>query len=79
MTVLGLLAGACTTFSFLPQVVRTFRTASASDISWGWLVLFGSGVVGWLAYGLLTHDLAIIAANAITLVLVTTLAALKAR
>jgi MtN3 and saliva related transmembrane protein len=78
MTLLGLLAGACTTVSFLPQVMRTFRTRSASDISWGWLCLFATGVSGWLAYGLLRNDVAIIVANATTLFLVTTLAALKA-
>jgi MtN3 and saliva related transmembrane protein len=78
MTLLGLLAGACTTVSFLPQVVRTFRTESAADISWGWLALFGGGVVGWLTYGLLTDDVAIAVSNAVTLALVAALAALKA-
>src|SRR5207248_3593590 len=67
MTLLGLLAGACTTVSFLPQVVRTFRTGSAKDMSWGWLSLFGAGVGGWLAYGLVGRDVAIIVANATTL------------
>lgn len=78
MTLLGLLAGACTTVSFLPQVVRTFRTGSAKDISWGWLSLFGAGVGGWLAYGLVGRDVAIIVANATTLALVIALAILKA-
>ena len=78
MTVLGLLAGACTTASFLPQVVRTFRTGSATDISWGWLALFCTGVGGWLAYGLIKSDVAIALTNAITLALVLALVVLKA-
>jgi MtN3 and saliva related transmembrane protein len=78
MTVLGLIAGACTTASFLPQVVRTFRTGSATDISWGWLALFSSGVAGWLAYGLVKSDLAITVTNAITLALLIALVVLKA-
>lgn len=78
MTLLGLLAGACTTISFLPQVVRTLRTASAADISWAWLLLFGGGVAAWLAYGLLTRDLAITLTNAVTFLLVAALCVLKA-
>ena len=78
MTFLGLLAGACTTASFLPQVVRTLRTGRATDISWGWLALFSTGVAGWLAYGLIKSDLAIALTNAITLALVITLVVLKA-
>ena len=78
ITVLGLLAGACTTTSFLPQVVRTIRTGHATDISWGWLALFTCGVAGWLAYGVIKSDLAIAVTNAITLALVITLVLLKA-
>lgn len=77
MTVLGLLAGALTTLSFLPQVIRTFRTGSARDLSWGWLGLFGTGVAAWLVYGSLTSDLAITATNAVTITLVGGLVALK--
>lgn len=78
MTALGLLAGALTTLSFLPQVIRTFRTGSARDLSWGWLVLFGTGVTGWLIYGTWTRDLAITATNAVTITLVGALVVLKA-
>jgi MtN3 and saliva related transmembrane protein len=78
MTILGLLAGALTTASFLPQVVRTFRTESATDISWGWLLLFGTGVAGWLMYGLIKPDVAVALTNAVTLLLVAALVALKA-
>lgn len=74
---IGLLAGALTTLSFLPQVIRTFRTRSAKDLSWGWLLLFGTGLAGWLVYGSLTSDVAIIATNAVTIALVGALAALK--
>jgi len=77
MITLGLIAGACTTFSFLPQVLRTMRTGSAADLSAGWLVLFGLGVAGWCAYGALRSDLAIELTNAVTLVLVLTLVAAK--
>lgn len=79
MTVLGLLAGALTTLSFLPQVLRTMRTRSAGDLSWLWLVMMASGIAGWIVYGVLGEDVPVIAANGITLVLVVTLVVIKAR
>ncbi|MGD1716198.1 SemiSWEET family sugar transporter [Hydrocoleum sp. CS-953] len=33
VTILGLLAGSLTTISFLPQVIKTWRTRSTKDIS----------------------------------------------
>jgi MtN3 and saliva related transmembrane protein len=78
ITALGLTAGAFTTLSWLPQVVRAFQTRSTKDFSWGWLLLFAGGVLLWLAYGLATTDTAVIAANAVTGLLLGGLAALKA-
>ncbi len=79
MTTLGLVSGAFTTLSFLPQVFRTLRRGSAADFSPGWLALFGAGVSGWFLYGLLTADLAISLSNAVTLALVLVLVAIKLR
>jgi MtN3 and saliva related transmembrane protein len=48
MTILGLIAGTCTTLSFLPQVIRTLRTRHARDLSAAWLLIFGLGPrCGW--------------------------------
>jgi MtN3 and saliva related transmembrane protein len=79
VTVLGLLAGALTTLSFLPQVLRTIRTRSAGDLSWLWIVMMAAGITGWFVYGVLGSDVPVMAANGITLVLVSTLAVIKAR
>lgn len=78
MIILGLIAGALTTLSFLPQVIRTLRTRSSHDFSWGWLLLFVAGIAGWLLYGILTQDLPVTVANSITFALIWTLVALKA-
>ena len=64
---MGYLAGLVTTLSFVPQVVRSWRTRSAGDLSISWLVTFIAGVTLWLTYGLLLREPPIIAANAITL------------
>lgn len=70
VTLLGLVAGTLTTLAFLPQVVKTWRTKSSNDLSVGTLGMICTGVLLWLIYGLLVGDLPIIAANAVTLVLV---------
>lgn len=76
---LGLLAGCLTTLAFLPQVLKTWRSRRARDLSGTWLGIFTSGVALWLAYGLLVEDLAIVLANAVTLLLCSCLVVLKLR
>jgi MtN3 and saliva related transmembrane protein len=66
---LGLAAGFCTTAAFVPQVVRTWTTRSAEDISLGMLVIFVTGVALWLGYGAMLGDWPIILANGATLLL----------
>lgn len=69
VTALGLLAAALTTFSFLPQVIKTWRSKSAEDISIGTFSMLCTGVLCWLIYGLLIEDLPIIVSNVVTFVL----------
>jgi MtN3 and saliva related transmembrane protein len=77
MTILGFIAGACTTLSFLPQVLRTLRTRHARDLSAAWLLIFGLGTALWLTYGILKSDIAVTAANGVTSALVMTLIVAK--
>jgi len=79
MTFLGLMAGGCTTFAYLPQVIKTWRTRSTHDVSRGMFVLMVAGIVLWLAYGILQNDLPIIVANVASLVLTTTILYFKLR
>jgi MtN3 and saliva related transmembrane protein len=69
ITLLGLVAATCTTVAFLPQVLKNWRTKSAGDLSFGTFGLFTTGVVLWLVYGALIHNLPIIVSNVVTLVL----------
>jgi MtN3 and saliva related transmembrane protein len=66
----GSLAAALTTLSFLPQVAKTWQTRSAADFSWIWLLAFAAGLALWLVYGLVLMSWPLIAANSITLSLV---------
>jgi MtN3 and saliva related transmembrane protein len=76
---LGFVAGTLTTAAWLPQLIRTWRIRRAEGISAGYLAVFGTGVVGWVVYGCLTGDAAIIVTNAVTLALLLSLVGLKRR
>jgi MtN3 and saliva related transmembrane protein len=76
---LGLVAGALTTVAFVPQLLKTWRSRSARDVSLGMFVLFTLGVALWLTYGLLTGAMPVIAANAVTLALALAILAMKVR
>lgn len=73
VTLLGLLAGALTTIAFVPQVIKTWKTKSAKDLSLGMYSIFCSGVALWLVYGLIIWDIPIIAANLVTFSLAMTI------
>ncbi|SFZ78932.1 SemiSWEET family sugar transporter [Chitinimonas taiwanensis] len=65
-TLVGMLAGFCTTAAFLPQVIRVWRTRRADDISLGMYLLFVSGTILWLVYGLMIGSLPVVLYNIIT-------------
>jgi len=71
--ILGLVAGCLTTAAFLPQVIKTWKTRSAKDLSLGMFSLFCLGVALWLVYGFMIKDIPVMAANFITLMLASTL------
>jgi MtN3 and saliva related transmembrane protein len=74
---LGVAAGTLTTLSFVPQVLRTWKTKSTEDVSLWMLLAFNGGIMLWLTYGILTNKPSIIFANAITLTLALTLLGMK--
>lgn len=77
ITLLGLAAGAITTISFVPQVLKTWRSKSAKDVSLGMFGLFAAGIILWIIYGFYTRSMPIIAANTVTLALVFVIIGLK--
>ncbi len=80
MTVgLGLLAGGLTTASFVPQVVKIWKTKSAEDVSLLMFAAFCVGVALWLAYGFIKKDWAILLTNGVTLLLGLAIVVMKIR
>ena len=66
---IGLVAGLLTTLAFVPQVLRVWRTRSASDISLSAFACLVSGIVLWIIYGVMLDSLALLLANGVTLFL----------
>jgi MtN3 and saliva related transmembrane protein len=66
---LGLVAGLLTTVAFIPQVVKTWKSKSAKDLSLAMFMLYCLGVFLWMIYGVLINELPVILWNIITLLL----------
>jgi len=67
--ILGMLAGTITSITFLPQVIKVWKSRSAKDLSLIMLLLLMVGVSLWLAYGLVLGDAAIIYTNSMVLLM----------
>jgi MtN3 and saliva related transmembrane protein len=79
ITIVGLVAGAFTTISFVPQVIRTWRMKSARDLSLAMVSLNSTGIFLWLVYGLWVGSIPIIVANFVTFILISTILILAIR
>lgn len=75
--VLGLIAGAFTTFASLPQIMYVLKTRSMKDISLTTLTMFAFGVFLWLCYGCVIHAIPVIVWNVLSLALYVTQIVLK--
>lgn len=77
VTYIGLLAGTITTAAAVPQVLRTYRTRQARDISIWQPILLNIGMSLWLSYGLIIGDTPLIVANAFSIVCYSLLIVMK--
>jgi MtN3 and saliva related transmembrane protein len=77
VTLIGSIAGFCTTISFVPQVLKIVRTRDTKGISLFMYIIFTTGIICWLAYGIFLNDLPIIVCNGITLCLAATILGFK--
>ncbi|QGY42043.1 hypothetical protein GM415_11025 [Pseudodesulfovibrio cashew] len=79
MELIGIVAGFCTTASFVPQVVHTWRTKSVADISLRMYLMLCLGVALWIVYGILIGSLSVLLANLATFVLAASVLGMKLR
>lgn len=76
-TIIGLAAGSLTTFAFLPQAIKTIKTRHTKDLSLIMLIMTDSGLICWLIYGILISSIPVIAANTVSIALISTILIMK--
>ena len=75
--VIGIIAAVLTTFGFVPQVFKSFRTKNVEGISLTMYLAMFIGLIFWLIYGFLIDSFAIKLANIVSGILVFTLIVLR--
>ena len=71
--IIGLIAAVCTTFAFIPQVIKVWKTKQTMDLSLRMYSIMFIGILLWLVYGIRIDSLSIILANVVTSILVGTI------
>ena len=71
--IIGLIAAVCTTFAFIPQVMKVWKTKQTKDLSLRMYSIMFIGIILWLVYGIRIDSLSIIMANVVTATLVGTI------
>ena len=77
--VIGATGAALTTLCWLPQAMKVIREKETRALSLPATAAFTLGVVLWLIYGLAIGDWPLIGSNAVTLVLMAVILAMKLR
>ncbi|MFH1352464.1 MAG: SemiSWEET transporter [bacterium] len=75
--IVGACAGILCTVSFLPQVIKIYRTKSVKDISLLTFCVFTAGVFLWFIYGLLIKDMPVIITNTLIFILALAIVGMK--
>ena len=65
----GYFAAILTTLAFVPQLSKTLQTKKADDVSLTTLIMFLTGVMGWIIYGIKISSKPILIANLVTFLL----------
>lgn len=74
---LGWIAGTLTTIAFFPQLLKTWVSKSAKDVSLVMMITFSIGVFLWIVYGVSIQALPVIVTNVVTLTLAIPILILK--
>jgi MtN3 and saliva related transmembrane protein len=65
ISVLGFVAAALTSLSYIPQVQKALPKESTGDLSLKMLVALFIGLALWIVYGLMVEDMVIVIANCV--------------
>jgi MtN3 and saliva related transmembrane protein len=69
VTLIGLVAAACTTGATLPQTIKVVKSKSTKDLSLITYLMVMVGGMLWLTYGVLIENQVIMFANSIAILL----------
>lgn len=78
-TILGYTASAVTVFTFLPQVIKTWKEKSAKNVSLMMFVIAIANEILWIAYGVMINNMVIIVTNVIMMCMASIMIYLKFR
>ena len=76
---IGTIAGILVLLSFIPQLMKAYKTKKMFDVSSFLMILIASGMFLWVIYGVIKSDAVIIGTNATGFALNITLLMMKLR
>ena len=79
VSVIGTIAGILVLLSFIPQIIKAYKTKKMFDVSAHLMILIASGMFLWVIYGFIKSDPVIIGTNAAGFALNITLLVMKLR
>jgi MtN3 and saliva related transmembrane protein len=79
LTLLGSIASALVSASFIPQIIKGYKTKHLEDVSYLLMILISIGMSLWIVYGIERQDPVIVGANVTTIALNMILLGLKAK
>ena len=79
VSILGIIAAALVTSSFIPQIFKGYRTKHLDDVSYWLMITICIGMSLWIGYGIIKNDFVIIGANISTIILNMILVVMKFR
>jgi MtN3 and saliva related transmembrane protein len=77
--IIGIVAGILVLSSFIPQIMKAYKTKKMFDVSAHLMSLIASGMFLWIIYGFIRSDPVIIGTNAAGFTLNITLLVMKIR
>ena len=79
VSILGIIAASLVTSSFIPQIIKGYRTKHLDDVSYWLMITICIGMSLWIGYGIIKNDFVIIGANISTIILNMILVVMKFR
>ncbi|RJQ25194.1 hypothetical protein C4565_08680 [Candidatus Parcubacteria bacterium] len=79
LTLVGSIASVLVSSSFIPQIIKGYRTKRLNDVSYLLMILISIGMSLWIVYGIEKQDMVIIGANTTTIALNMILLGMKVR